>query len=632
MCNWILDLVGLALLLLVVFLYACKPRNQIHMHRLLPLLILFAFLSTASDLFYALWENHLLWFHAHVPLWVNIANNYLYFLFHLPSIAIYSLYLLELNHARDAEDPVPKLFWAPLAVLGSFLLLNPLTSWFFHVDADGMYHSGPLRYLWYVGVAGYVIHGYYLLLKEQDAHMRKPLVAQTFFLTLAVIGTLIQFFHPSFLVENYTIDLSIFVSFVSLSRLEDVTEWNTGLFNRDIFTLWCERDFKHHTPFTLVLVHMKDWKLLNESLGDHAFHCLEKEIATYLTSFSRWVYTVRDDVYALWFADHATMVQSEVVRTLNERSKQPWSIDGEQIGLRLQMLVADSPRDFRSLAQLQDILIALGLQHASKTVMNLKLDLQLEEARKQKLLDILSRKCSEENGLEVVYQPVWDVKARRFISAEALVRLTDPVLGKVRPDELIAVAERNGSIVRIDACVRKIVQQLLLSNDLSGFPIHVNLSMAECMQEQVVRDIIRSTSSLGIRRERFGLELTETASAYLPAVAKSNLLKLASAGFRLYLDDFGQGQANLDHLIMLPFSVVKLDRSFVTNPMGEKLRANTISLVKRLGMKALIEGVETKEEAEAVIADGVDYIQGFYYSKPLSKDQFLAFLRAHTFD
>ena len=443
---------------------------------------------------------------------------------------------------------------------------------------------------------------------------------------------MIQFFHPSLLVENYTIDLSIFVSFVSLSRLEDVTEWNTGLFNRDIFTLWCERDFKHHTPFTLVLVHMKDWKPLNESLGDHAFHCLEKEIATYLTSFSRWVYTVRDDVYALWFADHATMVQSEVVRTLNERSKRPWSIDGEQIGLRLQILAADSPRDFHSLAQLQDILIALGLQRSPKTVMNLRDDLQLEEARKQKLLDILSRKCSEENGLEVVYQPVWDVKTQRFISAEALVRLTDPVLGKVRPDELIAVAERNGSIIRIDACVRKIVQQLLRSNDLSGLPIHVNLSMAECMQEEVIRDIIRSTSILGIKRDRFCLELTETASAYLPAVAKNNLQKLASAGFHLYLDDFGQGQANLDHLIMLPFSVVKLDRSFVINPMGEKLRANTISLVKRLGMKALIEGVETKEEAEAVIADGVDYIQGFYYSKPLSKDQFLAFLRAHTFD
>jgi EAL domain-containing protein (putative c-di-GMP-specific phosphodiesterase class I) len=156
--------------------------------------------------------------------------------------------------------------------------------------------------------------------------------------------------------------------------------------------------------------------------------------------------------------------------------------------------------------------------------------------------------------------------------------------------------------------------------------------MAECMQEEVIRDIIRSTSILGIKRDRFCLELTETASAYLPAVAKNNLQKLASAGFHLYLDDFGQGQANLDHLIMLPFSVVKLDRSFVINPMGEKLRANTISLVKRLGMKALIEGVETKEEAEAVIADGVDYIQGFYYSKPLSKDQFLAFLRAHTFD
>ena len=273
MCNWILDLVGLALLLLVVFLYVCKPRNQIHTHRLLPLLVLSAFLSTASDLFYALWENYPLWFHSHVPLWVNIANNYVYFLFHLPCIAIYSLYLLELNHVRDAEDPVPKLFWVPLAVLGPLLLLNPLTSWFFHTDADGMYHRGPLRFLWYIGVAGYVIHGYYLLLKERDEHMRKPLIAQTFFLTFAVIGTMIQFFHPSLLVENYTIDLSIFVSFVSLSRLEDVTEWNTGLFNRDIFTLWCERDFKHHTPFTLVLVHMKDWKPLNESLGDHAFHC-----------------------------------------------------------------------------------------------------------------------------------------------------------------------------------------------------------------------------------------------------------------------------------------------------------------------------------------------------------------------
>ena len=216
---------------------------------------------------------------------------------------------------------------------------------------------------------------------------------------------------------------------------------------------------------------------------------------------------------------------------------------------------------------------------------------------------------------------------------EALSRLRHPELGWISPDIFIRLAEKNHLITQITELQLRRVCRFLRENPAlraSIANVKINLSPLDLIQSESGSHLVRILGEYGLPCSCFQFEITETVateySASLTRVAES----LQAAGIGLCLDDFGSGYANLNTVMQLPFSVIKLDRSLLFHICTDKNAAlfyqSIVSAFCRLGYRIVAEGVETQEEMELLRSWNVDMIQGYYFSRPLPPDDLLRLL------
>jgi EAL domain-containing protein (putative c-di-GMP-specific phosphodiesterase class I) len=235
-------------------------------------------------------------------------------------------------------------------------------------------------------------------------------------------------------------------------------------------------------------------------------------------------------------------------------------------------------------------------------------------------------------SFEIHYQPIYCVADGRFHSAEALVRLRDPEYGWVPPSLFIPEAEQNGTIVAIGDILLEKVCAFLGTIDYERTQlryVETNLSVDQCIQPDLVPKLLETMERNGVDPSRVNLEITETSSAYSQEIMEDNVRLLAQAGCTLSLDDFGTGYSNISRALSLPFSLIKLDKSLVDGldrPASREVVARTVAMMKAIGKDVLAEGVETHEQVEQLSEMGVDYIQGYRFSKALPEDEFIRFL------
>lgn len=239
----------------------------------------------------------------------------------------------------------------------------------------------------------------------------------------------------------------------------------------------------------------------------------------------------------------------------------------------------------------------------------------------------------DEDLFEVYYQPVYSLHQQRFVTLEALSRLRHPTLGWISPDIFIRLAEKNRLISQITELQLRRVCRFLRENPAlraSIANVKINLSPLDLIHSDGGNHLIRILDEYGLPYSCFQFEITETVateySASLTRVAES----FQAVGIGLCLDDFGSGYANLNTVMQLPFSVIKLDRSLLFHICTDKNAAlfyqSIVSAFCRLGYRIIAEGVETQEEMELLRSWNVDMIQGYYFSRPLPPGDLLRLL------
>jgi EAL domain-containing protein (putative c-di-GMP-specific phosphodiesterase class I) len=252
---------------------------------------------------------------------------------------------------------------------------------------------------------------------------------------------------------------------------------------------------------------------------------------------------------------------------------------------------------------------------------------------------LMKKKCDKAlaNGnVEVFYQPIYSNDADRFVSAEALVRLRDDDMNLIFPSDFIVEMEHDGKIIDLGEKIFESVCLFICEHDMEALGLHyieVNLSTIQCMQEGFADNFIRIAKRYGIDPKYINFEITETGEQ-----GKANLLRnmqiLREYGFSFSLDDFGTGNANLNYIVEMPVEIVKFDKSMVDsyfkNGIASYVMNSAISMIKGLKYKVVFEGIETEEQINVARAIKVDYIQGYYYSKPISKESFVSFLEANN--
>ena len=248
------------------------------------------------------------------------------------------------------------------------------------------------------------------------------------------------------------------------------------------------------------------------------------------------------------------------------------------------------------------------------------------------------RQAVIDNAFDVYYQPILSVKEGRFTSTEALVRLRRPKSENyISPEDFIPIAEKCGLIKDIDDLVFEKVCSFIARENLSSYgvrTVEVNLSGHEVVDKQTYARLLGKMEKYHIPPKFINFEITETAYINNDDTFKENVQKLKEMGSTFSMDDFGSGYSNLLELLKMDYKLVKMDKEFVWNcldkskPENLRMLEYSIGFLKDYGLHILAEGVETVEQAEILVEKGVEYLQGFYYSRPIPENEYIEFLKA----
>ena len=260
--------------------------------------------------------------------------------------------------------------------------------------------------------------------------------------------------------------------------------------------------------------------------------------------------------------------------------------------------------------------------------------MQVAYVDKAKLAGELQEGIAKEQ-FKVYYQPVIDTKTGKIASAEALIRWIHPNKGFISPALFIPALEENGHISELDFYVLKKVWQFIndqCENNKFVVPISVNLSWMdfydEIMMEKILKEMDRFRENGREHMARF--EITETSYAAIRENRSGILESLRIKNAKILLDDFGSGFSSFGMLQDYDFDILKIDMSFIRkigeNPKTKSIVHSIIGMAHEIGIKTVAEGVETEEQVSFLRQSGCDYIQGYYYSKPLPEEEFVEFL------
>ncbi len=257
-------------------------------------------------------------------------------------------------------------------------------------------------------------------------------------------------------------------------------------------------------------------------------------------------------------------------------------------------------------------------------------------------IEDIVRQALKDKAFDVYYQPILNANDGTFASAEALVRLRRPNTENfISPEDFIPIAENCGIIQDIDDLVFEKVCSFIARENLTSYgikTIEVNLSGNEVVDRQTYVRLVNKMEKYHIPPKLINFEITETAYINNDEAFKDNVRKLKQMGSTFSMDDFGSGYSNLLELLKMDYVLVKMDKEFIwkcldkDKPENMRMLEYSINFLKDYGLHVLAEGVETVEQAEFLIEKGVEYLQGFYYSRPIPEDEYIEFLKAQKGD
>nr|WP_165830820.1 EAL domain-containing protein [uncultured Albidiferax sp.] len=409
---------------------------------------------------------------------------------------------------------------------------------------------------------------------------------------------------------------------------------NRRLLYEQLDRLLAQQARQPELTLAVLLVDLDDFKLINDSLGHEAGDFLLVAIARSLEQLIRGsdlVVRLGGDEFALLYVGHsdalgvrhfAERVQETIART---RQYQGSNLT---VSCSIGVSFASGQADKDSLMRNADLAM-YDAKRAGKGRCSYYTDTMLGNVQERMLLEQRLRECLLNDQLEVWFQPIVDVRNGATPMLEALARW--PLDGGFcPPDKFIPIAEESGLIMALGmAIARKVVVALPALLELEPRQVvNINLSAKQLMSTTLVEEMCALVDQADLPRSCVHFELTETAVAKDSELAQLQLQALARAGFHLHLDDFGTGYSSLHRLQSLPFSTLKLDRSFVIQ-LGHgdaRIAKVIIALGAELGLDVIAEGIETEQEYEQLRALGCYLMQGYWLARPMPLAQVLAWL------
>ncbi len=590
------------------------------------------------------------WYSALKPLtpaylFITKLFSYGYFICRASNNMLYLIFILAITRTSFSIR-TKKIAFAisiPFMLITIFILTNLYHGKIFTVTTTEGYSRGP----WLIGV--YVFSLFYMVIGVgvllNSIKFLKPDKWIPLFIPypLTLLSVVIQFFYMNYLVEMFSMSISMLIILMMVLRPEEIVDSGTGLLNEEAYFDAMKKIASTRQMATLVIIRLTNAFQVRSYLGEERYRTYILKITDKLHELCRNA-KVKSQIY---YGQSGSLNLIFYERRANYKDVIPTSIknfkaemkDLSDFGLRLDPKIClihypDDISDYENLMHFSTIFPSLmaptDIYSTASDIIKAK-DFTLISNMDQ----ILDRAVKDGN-LQMYYQPIYSIKDGKFISAEALIRLKDPVFGFVPPSIFIPAAEKNGLILPIGDFVLRDVYRFISETDFDSLGlqyIEINLSVSQCIQRNLPGKIFSLQEEFGVSPSKVNFEITETAYENSRDIMDANIASLSEKGYTISLDDYGTGYSNIQRILKIPLSIVKLDKTMVDNMNSEKGRAmveNTIRMMQMINMEIVAEGVETEGTLDMLKKMNGDFIQGYYFSKPLCETDFIKFVRTRN--
>jgi diguanylate cyclase (GGDEF)-like protein len=434
----------------------------------------------------------------------------------------------------------------------------------------------------------------------------------------------------------------VIVNLTNQVYYDGLTNLPNRILLRDRFEKLVKEIDEENKLIPIMVITLNQLERLTEGLGldyvDILFETLITRINEDIGENNTIVRLNNEQVILLYSPVDSQETITEVVQKIIESFNKPFTLVGYQVILSSSIGISLYPNhgeEFDTLLKNANIAAHQGKQKRQNGY-EFYSDAISVKSKDRLLLEINLRQAIQQNQFYIHYQPQVNLKTRKIVGAEALIRWQHPEKGRVSPAEFIPIAEETGLIIDLDEWVLNAVckQVKQWQNQNIFIPVAVNLSGLQFSRQGLVKRVLKILDETNLNANYIELELTESAVVQNPELAEQILYDLKKLGFKLSLDDFGTGYSSLSYLHQFPFDKLKIDRCFVAditnNPRNAAIITGTILMAHGLTLNVVAEGVETDAEAEFLEKNNCDTIQGYWYSPPISVDEFEKLFRQNN--
>ncbi len=577
----------------------------------------------------------------------QVINHTGYLYFHNLTAPLYFYYVISQtdtfhkfgrNRAEVYFLIIPAIFYTVV------MSVNLFTGMVFTIT-DGYYHRGWFMSILYIIAAVICLLSVIYLLVYRHLFSKTKLVAMIMTVPMLFAAIVVQLIRRDLRIEMFALALGQLFIALFIQRPEALIDYNTGIYKFNAYAMDMKRNFSNIKPIDIIMINIANYLSIQEILSYDAANAMLRGVSDRIKAICKQTKNSADIYYLdkgrfCIVIDRSNHSKTEyTAEAVNAALKPKLPINGMEVNLVPYVCIANCPEDMGDF----NTIIEFGKELSTKFRFTGKV-LYASDLLDKKKYDLISNLDKIINDaiinkkFEVYYQPIYSVEEGKFRSAEALIRLYNDKYGFISPELFIPVTEKTGAILKLGMFVFEEVCKFIASDDFKDLGldyIEVNLSVVQCMQGGLAGDLLRIMKKYGVSPDQINLEITESADTQTQSIIAENITALLNAGLTFSLDDFGTGYSNMQRMASLPLKIVKLDKTFTNfhnNPRLLIVLQNTVKMLKSMGMEIVVEGVETQDLVDRFTMLNCEYIQGFFYSRPIPKNEFIDFIRNENSD
>lgn len=620
------QLAGLILLVMIIIMFARRPVINLPSFKVFNSLLIGVFLSVCLDIasvFALVYRKEI-----STPMTLSVCKVY------LASVAVVAFLILRYVMIQNANRRLLSkvVFGVSFVVLCVYMFAIIFLPVDYYVDNQTLYSYGLGVSATYVVALLMLLTSLIYTIKMWSFLKKNKRKSVIFMLSALFLASFIQMFNNQILLVSFAQSVAIVYIYMCLENPDDYIDKVSGVFNMNAARLLLGQEYENDKRLNIITIEIGGIKFINDTFGTKNGTMLLCSVAEFLEDIPGVsVYRTGGAEYSI--ALFGEMDEFKVVEErIRRRFEYAWTISEIETLLPVKICIfpatlVEVPIEERFELLRYFVNLMSGSNSEEKFIITEDI---IKEKRKEENIEKALNIALDLNTVMVNYQPIYNNKKGYYTSAEALMRIRGEDGNFIPPDLFINIAEKKGLILKLGMVMFENVCRFIKENKLQETQleyIEVNLSVIQCMQQNLAEQLIEVMDRYEIAHSFINFEITETAASNSESTLLVNMRRLINNGSTFSLDDYGSGYSNINYILELPIEIVKYDKlmvwSYFTSEKGRVVMEYAVDMMKNLNLKSLAEGVETKEQFEEIKRLGIDYTQGYFFSKPLNEEDFV---------